>query len=68
MIAKENQAMNEARAKELAHELTMEYVREKNMLSNPLLENIPNVVEKFADINKRFYEAIINNDMLKDLY
>ena len=55
--------MNEARAKELAHELTMEYVREKNMLSNPLLENIPNVVEKFADINKRFYDAIINNDM-----
>lgn len=60
--------MNEARAKELAHELTMEYVREKSMLSNPLLENIPNVVEKFADINKRFYDAIINNDTLKELY
>ena len=46
----------------------MEYVREKNMLSNPLLENIPNVVEKFADINKRFYDAIISNDTLKELY
>ncbi|MBD5449254.1 MAG: hypothetical protein HDR28_03670 [Lachnospiraceae bacterium] len=60
--------MNEGRAKELAHELTMEYVREKNMLSNPLLDNIPNVVDKFAEINKRFYEAIIDNDVLKDLY
>lgn len=60
--------MNENNAKELAHELAMEYVREKNMLSNPLLDNIPNVVEKFADINKRFYDAIISNDILKDLY
>lgn len=60
--------MNESNAKELAHELTMEYVREKKMLSNPLLDNIPNVVEKFADINKRFYDAIIENDVLRELY
>lgn len=60
--------MNESNAKELAHELAMEYVREKKMLSNPLLDNIPNVVEKFADINKRFYDAIVENDVLRELY
>ncbi|MCI9314434.1 MAG: hypothetical protein HFI57_05520 [Lachnospiraceae bacterium] len=60
--------MNESTAKELAHELAMEYVREKNMLSNPLLDNIPNVVDKFAEINKRFYDAVMDNEILKDLY
>lgn len=60
--------MNENKAKELAHELTMEYVREKLMLSNPILDNIPNIVNKFADINKSFYDAIMSNDTLRDLY
>lgn len=60
--------MNESTAKELAHKLAMEYVREKNMLSNPLLDNIPNVVDKFAEINKRFYDAVIDNEVLRDLY
>lgn len=60
--------MNESEAKKLAHELAMEYVKEKNMLSNPILDNIPNMVAKFADINKSFYDAIINNSTLRDLY
>lgn len=60
--------MNESSAKQLAHELAMEYVREKNMLCNPLLDNIPNVVDKFADINKSFYDAVIRNAVLRDLY
>ena len=46
----------------------MEYVREKNMLSNPLLDNIQSVVYKFAEINKRFYDAVMDNEILKDLY
>ena len=60
--------MNEIDAKKLAHELAMEYVREKKMLSNPILDSIPNMVDKFADINKSFYDAIINNNTLQDLY
>lgn len=60
--------MDENKAKELAHELAMEYIKEKKMLSNPILDNIPNMVDKFADINKSFYDAIINNNTLKDLY
>lgn len=60
--------MNENTAKELAHELAMEYIKEKKMLSNPILDNIPNMVDKFADINKSFYDAIINNNTLRDLY
>ncbi len=61
-------SMDENRAKELAHELAMEYIKEKKMLSNPILDNIPNMVDKFADINKSFYDAIINNNTLGDLY
>lgn len=60
--------MNEGKAKELAHELAMEYLKEKKMLSNPILDNIPNMVAKFADINKTFYDAIMNNETLRDLY
>ncbi len=60
--------MDDNKAKELAHELAVEYVKEKKMLSNPILDNIPNMVSKFADINKSFYDAIKNNDTLKDLY
>lgn len=60
--------MSEDKAKELAHELTMEYVKEKKMLSNPILDNIPNIVNKFADINKSFYDAVMSNDTLRDLY
>lgn len=60
--------MTESSAKQLAHELTMEYVKEKQMLSNPILENIPNMVTKFAEINKNFYDAIISNNTLNDLY
>lgn len=60
--------MTEGMAKKLAHELAMEYLKEKKMLSNPILENIPNMVAKFADINKSFYDAIISNETLSDLY
>ena len=55
-------------AKHLAHELTMEYIRERRLLDDPTLNNIPSKVELIADINKRFYDAIINNQTLDKLY
>ena len=55
-------------AKQLAHELTMEYIRERRLLDDSTLNNIPSKVELIADINKRFYDAIINNQTLDKLY
>ena len=55
-------------AKTLAHELTMEFIKNRGTLNDPALSNIPEMVEKFADINNRFYEAVINNEKLNKLY
>lgn len=55
-------------AKILAHELALEYVKNLHILSDPALDNIPDMVEKFADINKKFYEAVTQNSTLGDLY
>lgn len=60
--------MNEQQAKILAHEITIEYVKNVNVLTDPLLENIPKMVDTFADINKRFYDAIMQNRTLSNLY
>ena len=57
--------MSEQQAKILAHELTIEYVK---VLTDPLLENIPKMVDAFADINKKFYDAIMQNRTLSNLY
>lgn len=60
--------MSENQAKLLAHELTIEYIKaHPGYLSNSK-ENIPGLVDKIADINKRFYDAIIKNQTLSRLY
>lgn len=60
--------MSNEQAKLLAHELTIEYIKNKNVLSDQLLDNIPKMVDSFADINQRFYDAIRSNDTLCMLY
>lgn len=60
--------MNAQQAKILAHELTIEYVKNREILSDSLLDNIPKMVDTFADINKRFYDAIMQNETLSNLY
>lgn len=60
--------MSEQQAKILAHELTIEYVKNVKVLTDPLLENIPKMVDTFADINKRFYDSIMQNRTLSNLY
>ena len=60
--------MSEQQAKILAHELTIEYVKNVKALTDPLLENIPKMVDAFADINKKFYDAIMQNRTLSNLY
>ena len=60
--------MSSEQAKALAHELTMEYVRQHRDLLSDVISKIPDMTAKIADINQRFYDAIISNDTLNKLY
>lgn len=61
--------MSIEQAKILAHELTIKYIEiNRYVLTDPSSSNIPKMVEEFADINKRFYDAIIQNKTLANLY
>lgn len=55
-------------AKVLAHELTMEYMKKHPNYLIDVRDNIPKMVEDFADINKRFYDSVIHNETLSELY
>lgn len=61
--------MSPIQAKDLAHELTIKYIEiNKVVLNDPSLPNVPKMVEQFADINKQFYDAIMQNKTLSNLY
>ena len=60
--------MIEEKAKSLAHELTIEYIRKRNNYLSDVESQIPKMVNEFANINKKFYEAILNNEVLDELY
>lgn len=60
--------MSSEQAKALARELTMEYVRQHRDLLSDVIAKIPDMTAKIADINQRFYDAIISNDTLNKLY
>lgn len=60
--------MGEAQAKQLAHELTIEYIKANPTYLQDVRNNIPKMVDMIADINKNFYEAIIHHKILEELY
>lgn len=60
--------MSTEMAKKLAHELTIEYIRAKPGYLSDVKDKIPDMVNDIADINQRFYDAIISNDILNKLY
>lgn len=60
--------MSSEQAKILAHELTMEYIKINTAYLSDVRDNIPEMVGMIADINKRFYDTIIQNKVLDDLY
>ena len=59
--------MSTEMAKKLAHELTIEYIRAKPGYLSDAKDNIPDMVNVIADINQRFYDAIVSNDTLNKL-
>lgn len=60
--------MSSAQAKQLAHELTIEYIRANPGYLQDVRGNIPKIVDMVADVNKRFYDAIIHHEVLTTLY
>ena len=60
--------MGTLQAKQLAHELTIEYIRANPTHLCDTLSNIPNIVDRIAEINQLFYESIINHEVLSKLY
>lgn len=60
--------MSTENAKHLAHELTIEFIRNHKDILDDVLDNIPKMVDKIADINRRFYDSIIHNDKFNGLY
>lgn len=60
--------MSTAQAQQLAHELTIEYIRANPCYLQDVKDNIPKMVDKIADINKCFYDAIIFHKVLNSLY
>lgn len=60
--------MNDTQAKLLVHKLTMKYLyNNKHILSDPALSNIPKIVDMVADINKRFYDAVIHHKVYRQI-
>ena len=59
--------MTTEKAKILAHELTMEYVKQNKLLSD-VQSNIPQMVNEVANINKQFYDEIKFNKVLDEIY
>ena len=57
--------MSSEQAKALAHELTMEYLKQHPDIMKYEYDVI---VEKVADINQHFFNAIIKNRTLQNLY
>lgn len=60
--------MNDTQIKQLAHELTIEYVKINPAYLSDVRSNIPEIVDMIADVNKRFYEAIKDNKIFNELY
>ena len=60
--------MSCAQAQALAHELTIEYIRNHKDILSDVINNIPDMVDKIADINRRFYDSIIHNNKFDGLY
>lgn len=60
--------MSGNQAKALAHELTLEYIKNTNIFKNSNPDNISQIVDEFADINQKFYDAIKFHKVIDQLY
>lgn len=60
--------MSPEKAKELAHELTIEYLRANPEYLRHSRNEAQRMVDQIADVNKKFYDSLIKNETLSNLY
>ena len=60
--------MTSEKAKELAHELTMEYLRVNPEYLRHTRGEAQKMVDQISEVNKNFYDCLIKNETLSDLY
>ena len=60
--------MSEDKAKDMAYKLTVEYMRKNIKYLSDVESRIPEMVDDFARLHQKFYNEIINNDILNKLY
>lgn len=54
--------MIKSQAQVMAHELTIEYIRAHPDILSGDINSIKDAVDKIADINVKFYEALATNE------
>lgn len=60
--------MTLVQAQQMAHELTMLYLQQHPNVLDNTLDNIPKTVDVVADINRKYFDAIIHNPKFDGLY
>lgn len=60
--------MSLAQSQQLAHELTILYLKQHPDILNVDLDNVQNTVDKIAEINRKFLDAIKTNRNFDGLY
>lgn len=60
--------MSPENAKNLAHELTMEYLRVNPEYLRHTRDEAQKMVNQIAEVNKNFYDCLVKNEILSDLY
>lgn len=60
--------MNKEKAKQIAYDLSIEYIRTHREFVNHPAENISKIVEDFMKMHTNFYADIINNESFLELY
>lgn len=60
--------MTSENAKKLAHELTMEYLRANPEYLRHTRDEAQKMVNQIAEVNKNFYDCLVKNETLSDLY
>lgn len=60
--------MNTEKAKQIAYDLSIEYIRTHPEYMNRSIKDISEIVEDFAKIHTNFYADIINSERILKLY
>ena len=60
--------MTKSQVQSMAYDLTLEYIKNHPDILSCNIDNIPETVDKIADISITFYKAISSNRKLDKIY